>query len=311
MTQVGLHHRCKGIAILTVLLILSMLTVVMSSLISDEHIMIRRGSNLRVQQQLRELALGGEQWARLILYRDIKKSKTDYLQEKWHQPLSPATIEQGKLTAVVNDMQARFNLNNLSAGRDPIWYPAYRRLLRVLDLNETLADSLVDWIDQDQKVTGPGGAEDLLYLSRKPPHRAANRLLADTGELLQIAGYNRKIVHKLAPYVTTLPFSGVKININTCDPLLLRIVGQRILDEDSAKSLVEGRGENGYKSIGIVSSMPVFAGQGNQLNQSITVSSQYFEVSSTAELSGVVYRLISWIQRKQVTSVMRRYRSLL
>jgi len=310
MTAITRNNN-RGIVVLIVLLILAMLTTVMVYLVEHEHIALRRGENIRIQQQMRQLALGAEQWAKLMLYRDAKAGNTDYLQEKWHQPLLPATVDNGKLSAVVEDLQARFNLNNLVTGQKSLWYPVYRRLLRILDINETLADSLVDWIDSDSQTLGIGGAEDLFYLSRTPSYRTANRYLADVGELLQISGYNRSIVDKLAPYVTTLPASTIKINVNTCDILLLQILTPVIMTESSAQTLIDARKLQGYPNINSFLTQPVLAGQTAAISQLITVSSHYFEAQSKVELAGIYYQLNSLLQRNNKVSVIRSYRSLL
>ena len=61
------------------------------------------------------------------------------------------------------------------------------------------------------------------------PYRAANRAFSDVSELLQVKGFDKKTVEKLAPYISALPATGVRININTAPAGLLRILGNKLL----------------------------------------------------------------------------------
>jgi len=108
---------------------------------------------------------------------------------------------------------------------------AFKILLRQLNLDPSLCDALIDWIDPDSNVTVPGGAEDSYYLAQDPPYRAANQPLASVGELRLIKGFTPQVVDRLAPFVTALPAQGTAtagatattININTVTPDMVRV----------------------------------------------------------------------------------------
>ena len=70
---------------------------------------------------------------------------------------------------------------------------------------DEIAGSLVDWIDDDQRVYNNSGSEDLDYLSRDPPYRTASRMLTSPSELLLLDGMNIDTYEALQPYITALP----------------------------------------------------------------------------------------------------------
>jgi general secretion pathway protein K len=73
---------------------------------------------------------------------------------------------------------------------------------------------MADWIDFDTQPGFPDGAEDSVYTSLTPPHRAANMPITRASELLVLNGFGAENYAKLAPYVTALPV-GTAINVCT------------------------------------------------------------------------------------------------
>ena len=313
------YHQA-GVALLTVLFILVLLSTLIFYMIEDEHILIRRVSNQLDAEQGYQMVIGSEKWAMKILQRDLQETKTDHLNESWNNLLPEVNVEQGTLSARVIDQQGLFNINNLRAGKDNLWYPAFKRLLGALDLEEGLADSIVDWIDPDEQVTGATGAEDPEYLLEDPPYRAANNLIVDVGELLWVKGFDNEILGKLAPYITALPENDTKLNINTSSLLVLQVLNKTEenaqpvpLEASIAATLEEGRGEQGYATIEEFVTLGVLAGLGEAITPLITVNSNYFKVVGTAKTGRISYSLSSLLHRNAdsaTVSILQRQRSL-
>ncbi len=289
--------RESGVALLSVLFILVLLSTLSVYTLEDQYLALRRIANQQDAEQGYQLAAGAEQWVMKVLQRDGAESETDHLNEAWNNVLPAVAVERGKLSALVTDEQARFNLNNLQAGRDEVWYPAFVRLLRVLGLEEGIADAVVDWIDADPDVGGASGAEDPEYLLKDPAYRAANRAFVDVGELLWVAGVDRKVLATLAPYVSALPSSNVPINVNTCALPLLQILSAEGLGEDGAQALVDARGEEGYPGVGEFLAQPALAGSGDVAEPLVAVSTSYFKVVSDARFGRLRFVLESHLQR--------------
>ncbi len=297
-THTPLLKRASGVALLTVLFILVLITTMSVYLVEEEHLGIRRISNQRDAEQGFQMTAGAEQWALKILERDGKENNVDHPQEPWNALLPAVKVEEGTLLSEVQDLQGLFNINNLASGRDDVWYPLFTRLLSVLEINEAIADALIDWIDADQDITGSNGAEDADYLGLDIPHRTADRMIADIGELIWVKGFDEKTLTALSPFITALPEKDIKININTCPPLLLRILTKETLPEPAADSLMESRGESGYQDIETFLTRTEMAAESDNVEPLITISSRYFQVRSEAKFGRLTTVLLSTVQRK-------------
>ena len=297
-------RSARGVALLTVLFILVLISTLAVYMVEDEHLAIRRVTNQRDIEQINQMLVGAEQWAIKVLERD--ENGNDHLNEPWNKLLPKVGVEEGTLLAFVRDQQGLFNLNNLIEGKpnpqgndkDPkLWYPAFVRLLTVLELDEGLADAVLDWIDPDQDVSGGSGAEDAEYLLKDPSMRAANRLFTSVGELAWVHGFDAEAVAKLRPYVTALPEPS-KININTAPTPVLRILPSDLMSEEDADSIVQGRGATGFADTNDVLLLTPFAGQaGQSAAQLIDVKSGYFEVVSEAKFGRFKNSLLSLVHR--------------
>lgn len=107
------RRRPRGVALITVLLIVFIASIAATSLASLQQLAIRRSSVLLHQQQARLYTLGAEQWLMLLLHRDRQDNQTDHLGETWANPPAALPLDEGTLTLKVRDLQGCFNLNNL------------------------------------------------------------------------------------------------------------------------------------------------------------------------------------------------------
>ncbi len=134
----------------------------------------------------------------------------------------------GSFEGVLEDMQGRFNLNNLvmPTGAPGVVQPnpeqveRFKRLLRILEMEEKWADLIVDWIDTDTQEGVPFGAEDFSYTGLTPPYRTANMPITRTSELFALPEFTLELYQRLEPFVTALPV-GSKVNLCTASPELL------------------------------------------------------------------------------------------
>ena len=96
--------RQAGVALLTVMFILVLMTSLLVYTVEDEHLSIRRVSNQRDAEQGYQMAMGAEQWAMKVLQRDGQQSETDHLSEAWNSLLPQTGVEEGKLSSRVDDL---------------------------------------------------------------------------------------------------------------------------------------------------------------------------------------------------------------
>ena len=215
----------RGVALITVLLIVALLSASAGRLGFSNQVWLVQTENGAAWLQSRQANRAVQDWAGLILEKD--NNSYDGAGDLWATSLPPVPVGPGFVQGYINDLQGRFNLNNLLDGNgrkvDEAALAQFQRLLRLLALDPAIAEAAADWVDADGQTRGAGGAEDGYYLGLNPPYLAANRPFTDAAELRLIRGLDRGAWLKLNPHVTALPKEGEKtrININTASPEVL------------------------------------------------------------------------------------------
>ncbi|MGB5405353.1 MAG: type II secretion system minor pseudopilin GspK [Thiogranum sp.] len=286
----------QGVALITALLVVALATIAAVAMATRQQLDIRRTGSLLHGEQAYSYVLGAESWAQVVLARDLRESGIDTLEEDWSTQPPVSFVEGGAVFGRIIDLQGRFNVNNLVAGGAPDndAIDRFKRLLRLLELDEILADPLVDWIDENIDVRFPDGAEDETYLLLDTPYRAANQPLADISELRLVKGYNAEVIEKLRPFIVALP-EATPINVNTASAEVLSTVAEDLSTSDG-ESLVDARGEEGFESVDSFLQDPTLEAK-NAAAASLSVTSQWFLMVSEANIGDGRARLASLIQR--------------
>jgi len=301
-------HYQRGVALITALLVVAIATIAAAAMATRQQLDIRRTGSLLHSEQAYSYVLGAESWAQVVLARDLRESEIDTLEEDWSTQPPASFVEGGSVFGRIIDLQGRFNLNSLVAGGGPDAdaIERYKRLLRLLELDEVLADALVDWIDADIEVRFPDGAEDESYLLLDTPYRTANQPLVDISELRLIKGYTAEVIEKLRPFVIALP-EATPINVNTASAEVLSTVAED-LSTSEGEVLLEARGEEGFANVDSFLQEPDLNGK-QVTPESLSVTSQWFLMVSEANIGDGRARLASLIQRSdRGVVVVRRQR---
>ncbi|MES2817679.1 MAG: type II secretion system minor pseudopilin GspK [Pseudomonadota bacterium] len=263
--------RQRGVALITVLLVVAIVTVVCAGLIVRQQLAIRASSNQAQARQALHYALGGEALAQGILLRDLQAAGSapgegvDHPLEAWARPLPTFPIDAGEISVRIEDLSGRFNLNSLvqgGAGGQPGGEadggqppgPAtsnneaveqFQRLLLNLGIAQpAYAERLVDWLDRQPERAGENGAEDNDYLLAEPPYRTGDRRLEDVSELRLLLGMTEADYRLLLPHVSVLP-ADAPLNVNTAGAMVLSSLPG--LTPGAAQALVQGRPAEGYR----------------------------------------------------------------
>lgn len=210
-------RRARGVALIIALVVVALATILATRIGAQSALDQRRGATLLAQEQAFQVALGAEAWAIEILREDAERSKRDSLDEAWATPLPPIPIEGGTVEGRMEDLQGRFNLNNLvkaNGAKNEAMFAVFQRLLARLQLEPKWASLLTDWIDADTVADGIDGAEDGVYTGLTPPYRPPNRPITSTSELLALPGFDIERYRRLQPFVATLPV-GTPLNVCT------------------------------------------------------------------------------------------------
>lgn len=292
----------QGVALIIALLVVSFATLLAVAMTTRLQLDIARTANIIQGDQAYLYTLAGESWAKRILFRDGKNTTIDSLNEVWATSLLPLPLPGGVIQVQLEDLQSRFNLNNLVNNDQPNWaaITVLQRLLTILDLPPELAAVVVDWIDSNNEPQLPNGAEENTYLAKTPAYRTANRPLQSPSELRLLAGFDTDSYQKLLPYVTTLP-TPTLININTASLPILRAVVTD-LSEVNAQAIIATRQNQPFNSLPDFLVHEALAGLKVETNN-LAVSSQYFLFTASvqvgrgnAQLSSILHRLPHTVQ---------------
>lgn len=225
------------------MLVVTIGTILAVNLMWESQLDQRRTAAALAADQGIMFAQGAEAWAADILRQDLVDSPdSDHLGEEWAIDLPPLPVDGGVISGRLEDLQGRFNLNNLvtpAGEEDELARLQFERLLASLDIEPTLAGAVIDWIDPNIEIRFPTGGEDSAYASTDPPYRTPNSMVTSPSELMAVAGFDAEAYTRLAPYVTALP-SGTVINVNTASDVVIASLSDDI-DLALAASLADER----------------------------------------------------------------------
>lgn len=299
-------RRQRGVALITAMIIFAIAAIVATDLAWDNALDVRRTRMLLFRDQAVQVALGAESWVAAILRQDLSETETDHLGEIWASDLPPLPIDGGDVFGRVEDLQGRFNVNNLigtGGDVDEATLEQFQRLLASLELDPRLAGIIADWLDPDLDAAFPDGAEDPIYTGMTPPYRSANQLLSSIGELAAVDGMSKIVFDTLEPHITALP-GRTSINVNTATPFVLQSLDESLSFGD-VERLVSEREQGGFTSVENAFSSIV---QPEQLN-TLTETTNYFQLTVTVRIDTVRVTLYSVLQRGPQGSVSTILRS--
>jgi general secretion pathway protein K len=297
--------RSRGVALITVLLVVAIAALAATALLSSANLSIHRSAALRDSEQAWWVARGVDAWVLGILETDRKDSAHDSLDEAWSQPVDYLPVDQGYVRGRVEDLQGRFNLNNLNPKNPNVgtYRQQFRNLLRNLpDVDDPLGldDAVLDWIDEDQNPVSMHGAEDSEYLNLAPPYRAANRPFTVVSELLAVRGMTPEVYDKLRPLVAALPgkaAEATKINVNTAPLEVLRALSSAP-NEQKLTQFVERRRDDPVKDDAGLQALITDGTWGADVKkEQLDFASSFFQIQGEIFVGSSRVALYSLIQR--------------
>jgi general secretion pathway protein K len=217
--------RQRGIALLVAIMLVALGTIIAAAIAYENAMTARRSTATFALDQSVLVAEAAESLAAFGL-REVWRSDKNhtYIGQGWDKPVGPVeVVPDVMLTASLEDLQGRFNLNNLvktDGTPDQVQVTAFEQLLASLGIEPKWAGYVVDWIDPDIVPSNPEGAEDSVYLGQAPPYRTANMYITSASELLALPGFGHDRYRKLEPFVTALPY-GTALNLCTASGLVL------------------------------------------------------------------------------------------
>ena len=281
----------RGVALITVMLVFVLIAVIATQMLRRSQLNVRSIGNLIETRQAYYYALGGEAYARQLLAKD--DSNVDTLDEDWAlaKDQQPFEIDNGSMKIEINDLQGRFNLNNVTDAQglqiNNLELQQFKDLLAALQLNPNYASLWLDWVDRDTNRSA-NGAEDADYAD----YQTAARPEVDISALRLLRSMQPQDYAKLAPHITVLPFDSpistriTAININTADEVVLRSLWPTLSAQ--VTQVLARQKSGGYRE-----------GEAPPGATAVSVNSNYFEVVVTVNYANRWQRIRTVLERKR------------
>jgi general secretion pathway protein K len=313
----------KGVALLITLMILVLIVSLVWEVFHLGARAAQTGAYGRDSIRAELLAEAGIAAARIALREDENDNDYDTLDEIWSRPAPPIDLGEGTIRVVVEDEERKINLNDLVLPKgnatDDVRLAIFRKLLEILEIDPSLADAIVDWLDNDD-TPRVGGAESGFYLSLPFPYGAKNDFFDTVDELRLVRGVTEELFEQLRPFVTvyspgTADQESGKINLNTAPKQILMALsaGQDAgeISESTADEIIGYRKEKPFRKIDDIRNVKeslyeILIHQSVQRRQLLSVRSAAFHIRSSGEVGSTI-RTIDSVGIRTGNSIQWRY----
>ena len=324
----------RGVVILVTIAVITLLITIALELNSKSRSMIASTAAIRDQYTLSHMTSSGINAAIALLIKDKLESETDSIQEDWANPdkivflLEDIPFEDGEIKLKISDELGKIQVNALVAYPDGndfnefqknLWDSFLRIIIFERELPEEIDPSCIinsvkDWLDFDDSITGLNGAESEYYQDSDTPYSCRNAPLSDLNQLAMIKGvasdlfYNYNKMSGISEYMTVYgmadsgsTYAG-KININTAEANVIAA----LLPDDSrhlSSAICEYRQESSdLKFLHNLSSNTWYKNVSGcediEIDSSlITTSSDFFRIVSVAKLREMEMTTTAIVQR--------------
>ena len=289
--KITLWNRQSGMAVVSAMLLSALVVFIAMSMMHEQQRFINRLENHFSATQARWMGEASINWSRAILAEDAKAGAVDHLKENWTIKLPATPFEGGTISGFITDQQQYCNLNNLLQGENVDFF---KRLFSSTGTKDIAVDTLKDWIDTDNNITYPYGAESDYYLARPMPFRTGNQPLTEVGNLSRVLGFSNESIAKLRHYCSVLP-EPTSVNLNTASPELLKIMVPELSQFD-LETIVAARNLHPFQNNSDVTklleqSKLIFT------DSKFSVGSHYFMVTSQTQFGKSAIRTEALLKR--------------
>lgn len=312
----------RGVALLTVLMIVAIVAVIAVSMSGRLQLQLQRQQNLQQQQQAFWYAMGAEAFTRVLLRRSLQGEETVHLGQDWAQQGASFVVDDGQIAGEIRDLQSCFNLNALQLQPDrtqgaqiqqTLAQRTFQRLLEQVapELSmpaEYLTARVSDWLDEDSLLNTAGGAEQDDYASLQFPYYTANSLMVSETELRLMLDITPADYQLLLPYICVVPQStALKINVNTLTEetavLLSALLPELSLTQ--AQEAILSRPEEGFSDIASFLQSSPLAGitVPEDVKSVLTVKSEHFKLLATTAYLESGFRLTVIFKREENNAI--------
>ena len=314
-------HSQRGVAILTVLIIVALVMTLATVILARQSRTVRQTDNYQSLERAWQYAFALEQYVGMELQRNLKTNKYDALTESWARlKLKDLKLEEGNsvtvgiFTGKLEDLQARFNINNILI--QPQTPPNQQQktylnnLIHDAGLPDGFTSAMIDWIDDDEQLSDGESAESDYYLSSTLPFRAANMQFLDPSELrllrLTMSADKKPVaLNKLQQLVSTIPTNQIiTVNANTANKQVLTALG---LNSQQIESIMDLRKTKPFETAQDLANKASLTSEQKLI---LGVSSNYFRLQGEIKVGRARVYLSSVFFRapdKPIRVIMRQF----
>jgi general secretion pathway protein K len=323
------RRQQQGVALLIALVLVALAAILATKLTFDGYIERRRAVGILAAEQAIQFGLGAEALAADALSQTAQSGGGQQftLAQPWAQPTVPMPITPqddpegepiGTIQGALEDMQGRFNLNNLArlgpdGKEDPQPLEQFQRLLTSVGINPKFAMMARDWIDADNVPGDPDGAEDAVYTMQTPPYLTGNWPMTSPTELMALPGFGADQYRLIAPYVTALPTALAPVNICTAPAVVLMSLAPNLTGEYTDQVLTSGRKSGCFPDLASFRNM-LGGTEAAALNGRYGATSSYFRLTTHVTLGTSEFTLYSLLLLgrggSKVTPLLRSFGTL-
>ena len=307
-------RRQTGVALLATLILILALTLILGNIFYRHQIDVSQATGSLHGDQAVLLAISGENWARDLLSAANDDITTDHFDEDWAQAVPLMPVNGGTLSGCLVDLESRINLNNfasysnasLKAERQSTAMGLVKLWESLLGDRGFLVDQkrvpvIIDWLDKDDSLINPAGAEQADYSSFDPPRFPANTMVSDTAELAAMAGYSLAEVQRLMPWISALP-EQTTINVNTAPVAVLMALSDG-MGRDFVELVLDGRPfltlQDFYQAIDIQLRVGEAVVAVRWPDKLVDVKSDFFQLNLEVTLGQSKLEVVSIMHRRQ------------
>jgi len=309
LTQLNIKPQ-QGIALITILVMVALATILAATIAKRQANTAENTAYLMRQNQSLLYAKSAEAFFSELLVDDAENAgDIDHLQENWAKPMPAFPVEDGFVSGTLEDQSGKFNLNilvNADGTPNPQAKAWFEKLLLRVGLPEKLSEAVIDWQDVDNETIGAMGAEASYYQGLAQGYLPANSKFHSVQELKLVRGFEGAKYLQIADYVTAVPTSDSKLNINTAPAMLLASLDPK-LDIKAVQQVLQQRQSNleyfaSVNDLWVIEPFSqVSADVRGEVSNLLGVKSEYFKAKIDMMLSGRKRQFSSDLVRKDKT----------
>lgn len=298
--QVKSNHRLRpplkikgqrGVVIIVALFMVALVAAMAYSMMSRLEKDTRRTTLLSRDVQAEFYAQGSIAWAMDQLRTNLEQQKANQLVDVLPIQSPRETVNGYTIVSTIYDMQARFNVNNLTNTES---HAEFKKLLHLVDakLSEEKIQAILlavfDWISPPQQ-----NEYTQYYFQLPSPYRPAHKPMVSVSELQLVKGMTPALYQALQPYLTALP-NPTPINVQTAEAPVLALLSPTLTSQ-SARALIAIRERSSFITPEAFVNLDVAKNHKITDTKKITTISSYFLVETEVSIEKqhtVLYTLL-------------------